>query len=483
MQSSFILIVIAIYFLVLMLISHFTSRNNSNNEAFFLGNRKSPWYVVAFGMVGASLSGVTFISVPGMVRSLDMTYMQMVFGFFAGYLIIAYVLLPLYYRLNLTTIYGYLSQRFGKKSYKTGAWFFLLSKTIGAAVRLYLVALILQRLVFDTWNVPFVVTVIGIIVLIWIYTAKSGIKTIVWTDTLQTFILIAALVLILWKLMTNMGLDFHETVQVIRNNEHARIFVFNDWKSTQNFFKQFFSGIFITMVMTGLDQDMMQKNLSCKNLKDAQKNMIAYGLAFTPVNLLFLGLGALLLVYAGQHQIMLPAISDEILPMIASQHLGPVVLGLFTIGIVAAAFSSADSALTALTTSFCVDILDVQKTKQAVRTRRVTHLGISTLFVIIILIIQAIGSDSIIHAIYKIASYTYGPLLGLYFFGLYTKIKPMDKYVPYVAVLAPILCFIIEFMLKKTLDYTVGYELLLINALLTGMGLCLIKKEKSDIVV
>lgn len=473
MVSSFILIVIALYFGLLMLVSYFTSRKSGDNNAFFLGNRKSPWYVVAFGMVGASLSGVTFVSVPGMVRNLDMTYMQMVFGFFVGYVIIAYVLLPLYYRLNLTTIYGYLEKRFGMRSYKTGAWFFLISKTIGAAVRLYLVALILQRLVFDAWGVPFVATVLGIIVLIWIYTAKSGIKTIVWTDTLQTFILIAALVLILWKLMGNMGLDFAETVQIIRDNGHARMFVFDDWHSTQNFFKQFFSGIFITMVMTGLDQDMMQKNLSCKNLKDAQKNMITYGLAFTPVNLLFLGLGALLLVYAGQHGITLPVVSDEILPMIASQHLGSAVLGLFTIGIVAAAFSSADSALAALTTSFCVDILGVEKNKMstAVRTRRIVHIGISAAFVIIILVIQAIGSDSIIHAIYKIASYTYGPLLGLYFFGLYTHVKPVDKYVPYVAVLAPLLCFVIEISLKKFTGYQVGYELLLLNALITGLGL------------
>lgn len=482
MHSSFIIIVISVYFGLLMLISYLTSRKSADNEAFFLGNRKSPWYVVAFGMVGASLSGVTFVSVPGMVRNLDMTYMQMVLGFFVGYVIIAYVLLPLYYKLNLVTIYGYLEQRFGKKSYKTGAWFFLLSKTIGAAVRLYLVALILQRLVFDAWNIPFIVTVIGIIVLIWIYTARSGIKTIVWTDTLQTFILIAALVLVFWEVMRNMNLSIPETVQVIKENGYSRIFVFDDWHSTQNFFKQFFSGIFITMVMTGLDQDMMQKNLSCKNLKDAQKNMIAYGLAFTPVNLLFLGLGALLLVFAAQNGIALPAVSDEILPFIASQHLGSVVLGLFIIGIVAAAFSSADSALAALTTSFCVDILGVQKERmhEAVKTRRIVHVSISAVFVLIILIIQAIGSDSIIHAIYKIASYTYGPLLGLFFFGLYSKLKPVDKFVPYVAVAAPLLCFFIEIFMKQLFGYQVGYELLLLNGLITGIGLWILSLNNSQ---
>ncbi len=476
MYSSFIFIIIAAYFGLLMLISYFTGRKGSDNDAFFIGNRKSPWFVVAFGMVGASLSGVTFVSVPGMVRNVDMTYMQMVLGFFVGYVIIAYVLLPLYYKLNLTTIYGYLKQRFGKHSYKTGAWFFLLSKSIGAAVRLYLVALILQRMVFDAWNVPFVVTVIGIIALIWIYTARSGIKTIVWTDTLQTFILIAALVMIFWEVMSNMGLNVGETIQTIKSSEHSRMFVFDNWHSTQNFFKQFLSGIFITMVMTGLDQDMMQKNLSCKNLKDAQKNMIAYGLAFTPVNLLFLGLGALLLIFAAQHQITLPEVSDEILPMIAGDYLGATVLGLFSIGIVAAAFSSADSALTALTTSFCVDILGVEEKNMndAVNTRRGVHIGISAAFVVIILIIHAIGSDSVIHAIYKIASYTYGPLLGLFFFGLFTKIKPRDSYVPYVAIVAPLLCYGIEVVLQKVYQYNLGYELLLLNGLLTALGLWIV---------
>jgi Na+/proline symporter len=339
------------------------------------------------------------------------------------------------------------------------------------------VAIILQRLVFDAWNVPFVITVIGIIVLIWGYTAKSGIKTIVWTDTLQTFVLIAALVLIICGLMSNMGLNVSETAQVIRDNGHARIFVFDDWHSTQNFFKLFFSGIFITIVMNGLDQDMMQKNLSCKNLKDAQKNMVSYGLAFTPITMLFLILGALLLVYAGQHQITLPAVSDEILPMITSQHLGSWAFGLFIIGIIAASFSSADSALTALTTSFCVDILGVEKTKmmEAVKTRRTVHIGISAMFVIIILIIQAIATDSVIHAIYKVASYTYGPLLGLYLFGLYSKVKPIDKYVPYVAILAPTLCFVIEITLQKMFGYTIGFELLILNALLTGLGLFFVR--------
>jgi len=370
-------------------------------------------------MIGTSISGVTFVSVPGMVRNLDMTYMQMVFGFFFGYLVIAYVLLPLYYRLNLTTIYGYLDQRYGPKSYKTGAWFFLLSKIVGAAARLYLVAFILQTLVFDAWGVPFVVTVIGIILVIWLYSHKSGIKTIIWTDWLQTILFITALVLIVWQVGMRLNLNFGGMVTAIRESPHSRIFVFDDWASTQNFFKQFFSGMFITIVMTGLDQDQMQKNLTIRTLKDAQKNVVSYGLAFAPINFLFLCLGVLLIYFAEQNGIILPEVSDNILPVIASEYLGPVVLGIFVVGIVAAAFSSADSALTALTTSFCVDILNMktvsqtqEQEKKDIHTRRRVHVAISAVFVLIILLIEAIGSDSIINAIYKLASYTYGRCWG-----------------------------------------------------------------------
>lgn len=485
MQSAFILIIIAVYFVVLMLISFLTSRKGSGNDAFFRANKSSKWYVVAVAMIGTSISGVTFVSVPGMVRNLDMTYMQMVFGFFFGYLIIAYVLLPLYYRLNLTTIYGYLDQRYGPNSYKTGAWFFLLSKIVGAAARLYLVAFILQTLVFDAWGVPFVVTVIGIILVIWLYSHKSGIKTIIWTDWLQTIFFITALILIVWQLSVRLNLDLGGVVKAIGESPHSRIFVFDDWTSTQNFFKQFFSGMFITIVMTGLDQDQMQKNLTIRTLKDAQKNVVSYGLAFAPINFLFLCLGVLLLIFAEQNGITLPEISDNILPMIASEHLGPLVLGIFVVGIVAAAFSSADSALTALTTSFCVDILRMKAITQTkeeerkdIRTRRIVHMVISAIFVLIILLIEAIGSDSIINAIYKLAAYTYGPLLGLYFFGLYTKVKPVDKFVPWVAIAAPVLCFVTEVAMKQWLGYQVGYELLLLNGLITGIGLWAIRLRR-----
>lgn len=487
MQSAFILIVIIVYFGVLMLVSWLTSRKGSGNDAFFRANKSSKWYVVAVAMIGTSISGVTFVSVPGMVRHLDMTYMQMVFGFFFGYLVIAYVLLPLYYRLNLTTIYGYLDQRYGPRSYKTGAWFFLLSKIVGAAARLYLVAFILQTLVFDTWGVPFVVTVTGIILVIWLYSHKSGIKTIIWTDWLQTILFITALILIVWQVAMRLNLDFGGIVQTIAASPHSRIFVFDDWASTQNFFKQFFSGMFITIVMTGLDQDQMQKNLTIRTLKDAQKNVVSYGMAFAPINFLFLCLGVLLIFFAEQNGILLPAVSDNILPVIASEYLGQAVLGIFIVGIVAAAFSSADSALTALTTSFCVDILNMKPISQTkeqehkdIHTRRIVHVGVSAAFVLIILLIQAIGSDSIITAIYKLASYTYGPLLGLYFFGLYTKVKPIDKYVPYMAVAAPVLCFVIEAAMQQLFGYRVGYELLLLNGLLTGLGLWAVSHVKSE---
>ncbi len=487
MQGAYILIVIALYLGLLMLISYLTSRKGADNEAFFRANKQSTWYVVAFAMIGTSISGVTFISVPGMVRNLDMTYMQMVFGFFFGYLVIAYVLLPLYYKLNLTTIYGYLDQRYGPKSYKTGAWFFLISKIVGAAARLYLVAFILQSLVFDAWGVPFVVTVIGIILVIWMYSHKSGIKTIIWTDWLQTLLFLTALILIIFEVTSRLNFGFSDTVAAIKNSPHSRIFVFDDWRSTQNFFKQFFSGMFITIVMTGLDQDQMQKNLTIKSLKDAQKNVVSYGLAFAPVNFLFLCLGVLLLVFAEQNGVVLPEVSDNILPHIASQYLGNTVLGIFIVGIVAAAFSSADSALTALTTSFCVDILgmkskedDPEAEKRNISIRRRVHLGMSAVFVVIILIIEAIGSDSIITAIYKLASYTYGPLLGLYFCGLYTKVKPVDNYVPYVAFAAPVLCFVIEIVMKTVFHYTVGYELLLINGALTAFGLWMISSKNRQ---
>lgn len=472
-MGIYILIIIAVYFSALLLISYFVSKRHSDNEAFFLGNRQSPWFVVAIAMIGTSISGVTFISVPGMVGTFDMTYMQMVFGFFVGYLIIAYVLLPLYYRLNLTTIYGYLEQRFGLYSYKTGSSFFILSKIIGAAARLYLVAMILQTLVFNQWNIPFTVTVTGIILLIWAYTFRSGIKTIIWTDMLQTSCLVLGVILIIWQVATKMDMGLPQVVEAVGNSEHSRIFILDDWYSKQNFFKQFFSGVFITIVMTGLDQDMMQKNLTCKSLKDAQKNMVTYGFAFTPVNFLFLSLGVLLLIFASQFNISLPENSDQILPMLATEYLGLPVLIFFTIGIIAAAFSSADSALTALTTTVCVDLLNIKRNdaEKAKKTRKIVHVLVSLAFLIVILIIDSVRQDNILDTIYKVASYTYGPLLGLFFFGLFTKFNVRDKLVPIVCIMAPVVSYCIEYLLLHKFGYKVGYEILLFNGLLTIFGL------------
>lgn len=484
MNSYIILSIIAVYFGILLTIAWITGRKSTNNDAFFLGNRKSPWYIVSIGMIGTSLSGVTFVSVPGMVRSIDMTYMQTVFGFFFGYILIAHVLLPLYYKLKLTSIYSYLGDRLGRRSYKTGASFFLLSKIVGAAARLYLVVLILQHYVFGTWNIPFWVTVVISIFLVWLYTYRSGIKTIIWTDTLQALCLVAMLIVLIWKVKDSLELDMGGMVHTLTENPHFRIFEFSDWHSTQHFVKQFFSGIFITIVMTGLDQDMMQKNLSCKSLKDAQKNMYAYGFAFTPVNFLFLSLGVLLLSLAAQKNIELPLLNDDILPMFCTSGiLGHSILIFFTIGIIAAAFSSADSALTALTTSFCIDILGVEKEEasRAKRTRLMVHLLISALFAVIILIFKAVNSRSVIDAIYMIASYTYGPLLGLFVFGLFTKKLPRDKYVPYICIFSPLICFTTDYLVKQHTGYTFGYEMLMLNGAITFIGLWIASVKHNTI--
>lgn len=473
--------IIIVYFLVLYFISVFISRKNSDNEAFFLGNRQSKWWVVSVGMIGSSISGVTFVSVPGWVRESDMTYMQMVIGFFFGYIVVAFLLLPLYYKLNLTSIYSYLGQRFGRKSMKTGSCFFILSRLTGSAAKLYLIIMVLQSLVFSHWGIPFYVTVIGTVILIWLYTYRSGVKTIIWTDFLQTCFFIIALILIIYQVAGQLDLNFSRTVEVIQSSKHSRIFIFDDWGSKQNFVKQFLSGIFIVIVMTGLDQDMMQKNLSCKNLKDAKKNMLSYGIMFIPINLLFLGLGVLLLYYADQKQIILPEISDQILPFLAEQYLGLPVLIFFVIGIIGASFSSADSALTSITTSVCVDLLEINKEglEQAKSTRIKVHILISILFGFIILSIGYLGEKSIVNAIYKIASYTYGPLLGLFSLGLFSKVQVKDKVVPYVCLASPLLCYATEVVLHKHFSYVVGYELLMLNGLLTLLGLLLIR-SKND---
>ena len=464
-----ILLTVILYFAALMGFSRLTAHRNANNETFFRANRRSPWYMVAFGMVGASISGITFVSVPGMTMRIDMTYIQTCIGFILGYFVIAFVLLPVYYRLNLTTIYTYLQGRLGERSYKTGAWFFLVSKMTGAAVRFYVVCIILQRFMFDAIGVPFVVTVVGMTLLIWLYTRRGGIKTLVWTDSFQTTCMFAALILIIYNVVGQLGMSMPDAVRAIAADSHSRMFVMDDFFSTQNFWKQLFSGAFIAIVMTGLDQDMMQKNLTCRTLREAQKDVCTYGFAFVPANLLFMSLGVLLMMLAQRDGIALPASGDELLPMFAATgRLGSMVTVLFTIGVVAASFSSADSALTALTTSYCVDIRQ-RPADECLRRR--AHIGVAVVFVAFILLFRMLNSTSVIDAIYVMCSYTYGPLLGLFAFGLTTRRPVADCLVPYIAIASPLLCFAIDMVAQSVWGYKFGYELLMLNGMLTFAGL------------
>ena len=456
-----ILLIVLAYFVVLFGISHLTSRK-ANNDMFYRANRKASWYMVAFGMIGASISGVTFVSVPGMVLTSQMTYLQMCLGFIVGYLVIAFVLLPLYYRLQLTSIYTYLGQRLGNRSYQTGAWFFLLSKMVGASVRFYVVCIILQQFVFEPAGIPFIMNVVGMVLLIWLYTRRGGIGTLVFTDTFQTICLFTALVLIILEAVDQLHLSVGEAVSAIADSEMSRIFVFDNWVSPQNFWKQFFSGAFIAIVMTGLDQDMMQKNLTCKTLKDAQKDMCTYGVAFVPANLLFLALGILLTMTLGTE-----LKGDELLPTFVQDTYA---VYLFVLGIVAASFSSADSALTSLTTCFCVDIRR-QPDNELLRKRM--HVMMCFIFVLFILLFRAANSTSLIDAVYTLASYTYGPLLGLFTFGLFTRQQPIDRFVPYICIASPLICYVLNLVTQHVWNYRFGYELLMLNGLLTFMGLWL----------
>lgn len=465
-----IIITIIAYFAVLLIISHLSGKRGGN-DAFFSGNHKSPWPLVAFGMIGASISGLTFIGVPGWVMGIDMTYMQMCMGFFVGYLIVAFVLLPVYYKYNLVSIYTYLEKRFGKTSYKTGSSFFILSKLLGSAAKFYVVCQILQTCVADSYGIPYAVTVITTLFLIWLYTRRSGIRALVWTDSLQTLCLIVALVLILLKVADMLGMSFGEAMSAVWNDSHSRMFEFEDFASKQNFWKQFLSGVFIVIVMTGLDQDMMQKNLTCKNLRSAQKDMCSYGILFAPVNYLFLALGILLILLYNKMGMPLPDKGDALLSdIVLSGALGTACVVFFTIGVIASAFSSADSAMTALTTSFCIDILGKEKDE---KTRKIVHLAMLAAFVIVTLAFNAIGSGSVMDLIYTLVSYTYGPLLGLFAFGLLTKKQPLEAAVPYIAVASPIICYVIDYVVLQTTGYKFGYEMLMFNGVLTFLGLFL----------
>lgn len=474
-----ILLLIAGYFGLLVLISYFTNRGGSNAD-FFKASKQSPWYLVAFGMIGASLSGVTFISVPGWVEVSQFSYMQVVFGYIVGYFVIGTILLPLYYRLNLTSIYTYLGERFGNYSYKTGASFFLISRIVGCAFRLYLVAIVLQHIVFDSIGVPFWVTVSATILLIWIYTFKSGIKTIVWTDTFQTLFMLLALGVAIYYVSEDLGLNFANIVDYVSQSKFSKMFFFDDYKSNDYFWKQFLSGAFIAIVMTGLDQDMMQKNLTCRNLKEAQKNMFWFTIVLTIVTFIFLLLGLLLTEYALQHGIM--ANGDQLFPEIAtSGELGFGIAIFFILGLVAAAYSSADSALTALTTSFSIDILEIEKKyseAKQVKIRKQVHILISLVLIATILVFKYVIADaSVIAKLFVFAGYTYGPLLGLYSFGLFSKWKVKDKLVPAVAILSPILSYIISLYSLEKFNFEWGFFILILNGALTYLGLLLIKKK------
>ena len=465
-----IIITLAAYFALLLIVSRITGRG-ADNKAFFRANRKSPWYMVAFGMIGASISGVTFVSVPGMVMVSDMTYLQTCMGFIVGYAIVAFVLLPVYYRMNLISIYEYLGSRFGRTTYLTGSWFFVISKLCGAAVSFYVVCMILQDYVVESWGVPFPLTVVVMVALIWLYTRSGGIKTLVWTDSLQTICLFAALAMIIYNVADMLGMDMGQAVAAVADSSMSRIVEMDDWMSRQYFWKQFISGAFIVVVMTGLDQDKMQKNLTCRNLRDAQKDMCTYGLAFVPANLLFLTLGVMLVMLAQRQGGALPG-GDQLLPMFAaSGHLGQMVVVLFTVGMVAAAFSSADSALTSLTTTFCVDICHRTDSD---RLRRMVHLVISMAFVAVILMFKWFNNTSVIDAIYIMVSYTYGPLLGLFAFGLTNKRKVRERWVPVVAVASPVLCYAFEHAALSLWGYQFGYELLLLNGSLTWLGMLIL---------
>ncbi|MBP5375143.1 MAG: sodium:solute symporter [Bacteroidaceae bacterium] len=463
-----VLITVILYFGVLLLLSRWVGREGGN-AAFFSGNRQSPWPLVAFGMIGASISGLTFIGVPGWVMSIDMTYLQMCLGFVVGYIIVAFVLLPHYYKYRLTSIYTYLNHRFGLVSYKTGSSFFILSKLLGAAAKFYVVCRILQMCLADSFSVPYVVVVLVALLMIWLYTRRSGIRALVWTDFLQTLCLLLALFLILLQAAGMLHMSFLEAMTAVWNDSHSRIFEFSDFASKQNFWKQFLSGIFVVIVMTGLDQDMMQKNLTCKDLRSAQKDMCSYGILFVPVNFLFLALGILLMMLYQQQGVALPEQGDDLLSgFVLKGMLGTACLIFFTIGVIASAFSSADSAMTALTTSFCIDILGKERDE---KTRKRVHLGMLIAMVIVTLAFNAIGSGSVMDLIYTLVSYTYGPLLGLFAFGLFTQRRPHERAVPYIAIASPVICYIIDRVVGHLMGYKFGYEMLMFNGLLTFMGL------------
>ena len=487
LQPAFILVLILGYFVLLMVIAYLTGKQ-ADNQTFFTANRSSPWYLVAFGMVGASLSGVTFISVPGWVGDSGFSYFQVVLGYWAGYFVVAFVLLPIYYRQNLTSIYEYLQDRFGYNSHKVGAVAFFISRVLGASFRLFLVAIVLQQFIFDAWGVPFEITVVLSVVLIWVYTHKGGIKTIVWTDTLQTLLMLTAVGLTLYHLGNALNLNLSEILTENRFQNYTRTWVTGDLMVRNHFLKSFIGGVFITICMTGLDQDMMQKNLTCRSLKAAQINMVVFSLVLIVVTFLFLLLGAMIFLYAEQNQIMIPLMegspkTDLLFPEVAiNGGLGLGVGIIFILGLIAAAYSSADSALTSLTTSFCIDFLklDQYSKDQQKKIRKQTHLGMSLVLVVVVILFKYVLDRNVIDGLLTVASYTYGPLLGLFAFGIFTPFQIQDRRVWMVVILSILLIVLVGNLSPESLGgYQIGYELLPLNGLLTFLGLLLIRQKKT----
>jgi SSS family transporter len=483
MSQSLIISIIVIYFGVLILIAYYTSRN-ADSDAFFSGNKQSPWYLVAFGMLGTSISGLTFISVPGNVGKIGFAYYQVVLGYIIGYWVIGAILMPMYYRLNLVSIYTYLEQRFGYWSYKTGAFFFLLSRTIGSSLRLYLAASVLQLFLFDAWGMPFWVTVTATILLIWIYTFRGGIKTIIWTDSFQTLFLVSSVVISVVLISDRLELSLFDMVGKVYESDLSNMFHFDDYKSKLFFPKYFFGGAFIAIAMTGLDQDLMQKNLTCKNIGEAQKNMFWFTVVTTIITLLFLTLGALLYMYSTKKGIPLPASSDDLFPTLALHEFGLVAGIFFLLGIIASSYASADSALTALTTSFCIDFLNFSDKPEALKKKEkfYVHIGVSLVFLIIIIVFREINERSLIDAVLNMAGYTYGPLVGLYAFGLYTKRKLKDKLVPIVCVVSPIITYVLNTHSKEWFNgYQFSFEIIIVNALVSFIGLWIISEKENSL--
>jgi Na+/proline symporter len=474
-----------VYTILLFVITWITARR-ANSASFFIGNKASPWYIVAYGMVGASLSGVTFMSVPGYVGTTQFSYLMIVAGYLLGYIVISFVLLPLYYRLNLTSIYSYLDQRFGFWSYKTGSFFFILSRVIGASFRMFLVVNVLQIFVFDSWGIPFSVTVMIFILLIILYTFRGGIKTIIWTDTLQTTFMLLAVILTIGLITQGLNLDIKEMAGKVFKSDYTKVFVW-DWAPRNNWLKQLISGMFITITMTGLDQEMMQKNLSCRNLRDAQKNMLSFSVVLIMVNFIFLFLGATLYTYATSKGIAIPARTDDLFPTLAIHYLGPFAGLVFVIGLISAAYPSADGALTALTTSFCIDFLGLPNRKnlsekKKTNIRYMVHIGFALVLLTVIILFRAINDRAVIDKLFTVAGYTYGPLLGLYAFGLFTKKPLKDKWVPLIAIMSPVICYFIsdnsEFLFN---GYKFGFELLILNGMITYLGLWILSRKVNKV--